>query len=228
MMKSFYLLLHMLGGGVAGFTFIKLCLIIDRFNPTSIRRRKQVWVLLITIGVICIVNLFFWVPDYYAKTFEDTIEAAVVFFRLIITMGLSYYLLCDYIPEIRQKYSLNFVVYKNPENPMSQVGQLVTFAECEEMMERYRKQHPGSKENFFFSTEFVRQIIGTEGAKFLMMGLGLTPEGEETMILWPGDESTKRISMKKPSGARRGGEEEGDGGDYGADRSGTTPGGTKG
>lgn len=222
MMKAIYLLLHMLGAGVSGYTFFRLCQVVDNFNPTSIQRRKQVWVLLITVGVICIVNLFFWVPDYYAKTFEDVIEGVVVGFRLIITLGVSYYLLRDYIPDFKQKYSLNFVVYKNPENPMSQVGELVSFAACEAMMERYRTSHPGCKENFFFSTDFVRQIIGTDGAKFLMMAPGETEEGEETMILWPGDENTNRIPMKKPSDLTRRGDGDDDG-DYGADRSGTTP-----
>lgn len=231
MMNIAFLLLHMLGAGMSGYTFYRLCETVDYFNPTSIRRRKQVWKLLMVIGVVCIVNLFFWVPDYYSVQFKEVVTTVVVLFRLIITLGLSYYVLDDYIPDLRQKYSLNFIVYKTPDSSMTPTGQLVSFAECEEMIERYRKDNPNAKENFFYDTDFVRNIIDTKGAKFLLLVPGKTTTGEDTMILFPANEDLTRIPMK-PTGvfASRSSSEgdEGGEGDYGGDRAGTTPPGTKG
>lgn len=229
-MNAIYLLVHMFGAGMAGYAFCKLCWIVDHFNPSSIQRRKQVSVLLVTVGVVCIVNMFFWVPDYYSKDFGKIVAAVVVFFRLIITLGLSYYILADYIPDLRLKYNLTFIVYKKPDSLMTQVGELVSFAECEAMEERYRQKYPDRKQNFFYSTGFVQQVMSTPDAEFLMLVPGIDEKGEETMMLYPGDASLNKMPIRKAGAARRSADdgEGSDEGDYGGDRAGTTPPGPKG
>lgn len=230
MMNAIYLCIHMLDAGYAVYTMFRLGIVFQDVAPSSKQTRKEVWLLLFIIGILFIVNFFFWIPDYYSKDFGAIVSGVVVGFRSMLTVGICFYAFRFVIPALRLKYKLLLTFSKHPYNSM-QVGQLVTFAECEEMMNDFKEQFPDMQPGFFFDADFIKNIAGSYGASYVYI-MNALKDGKQTLVIFPADKDGERISMQ-PTGVMmaRMSADSADGdekGDYAGDRAGTTPPGPKG